>query len=483
MSIKQRKRAAQRDVVQLPPPAATANKRTFRWAAAGLLLVIAAFYFATPRGSPAPAATSLVPYLLATDFLTCRQYRQAAQDDSVRPHCCEAVTLLPCLDGTRANRLRLEIKARVDIYFQELVRQSAGTLAEVAGAQDRRHVNASLLQALADRQQRVFLSTDTKVDERVKHWREEQTPRLVEYARFLQQQRTLVDQLPNTARAYNPDDLRLLLAQTDPVARYNAMAWQMGVSEHEQSAILRVFNVSALPTLADVHAVFPEFDPVRGEPVPPSNEALMAPILSKHQYLVSDEFVYFYSNWAVKTCELLTAEYIHALSSYLLRRLKSIQRQRPTVLEIAAGNGRLTYLLNQTMHSAANVLASDLDGVKGTYEHLYPVARESHLESLARVKPDIVLCSWMPKDVDLSAAIRDTPSVQEYVLIGETDHGVSGNAWLTWGLTANPREGDDWTRRWRRHDLQDISLLQIGRSDTPWVPGKSRTVAWRRVRA
>ena len=47
--------------------------------------------------------------------------------------------------------------------------------------------------------------------------------------------------------------------------------------------------------------------------------------------------------------------------------------------------------------------------------------------------PDIVIFSWMPYQEDSSKDIRKFDSVQEYILIGETDGGCCGDEWETWG--------------------------------------------------
>eukprot|EP00873_Tetraselmis_striata_P014575 jgi/Tetstr1/434839/TSEL_002554.t1 len=58
----------------------------------------------------------------------------------------------------------------------------------------------------------------------------------------------------------------------------------------------------------------------------------------------------------------------------------------------------------------------------------------SHYEqALSEFQPDVVLVSWQPMGQDWTAAIRATPSVAEYILIGEIDDGICGQPWATWG--------------------------------------------------
>lgn len=46
----------------------------------------------------------------------------------------------------------------------------------------------------------------------------------------------------------------------------------------------------------------------------------------------------------------------------------------------------------------------------------------------------MVLCCWQPLATDFTRAIRATPSVQEYLLIGEADSDICGDVELTWGI-------------------------------------------------
>ena len=53
--------------------------------------------------------------------------------------------------------------------------------------------------------------------------------------------------------------------------------------------------------------------------------------------------------------------------------------------------------------------------------------------ALQRADPHIVLCCWQPLGVDWTQHIRDTASVLEYILIGQADSSMCGDALLTWG--------------------------------------------------
>ena len=57
--------------------------------------------------------------------------------------------------------------------------------------------------------------------------------------------------------------------------------------------------------------------------------------------------------------------------------------------------------------------------------------------------PDVVLCCWQPMGVDWTAAMRARASVREYVLVGETDDGICGEPWATWGSRAGSNPGGE----------------------------------------
>ena len=121
--------------------------------------------------------------------------------------------------------------------------------------------------------------------------------------------------------------------------------------------------------------------------------------------------------------------------------------------------------------------------------------------------PDVVLICWHPIREDWTRAVRLTPSVCEYVLVGETDFGACGHPAETWGL--NPKTGDEpeedepeedeleedellERHEWQppheadgfeRVDLDALSKHQVCRTDEPWLKARrSGTVSFRRRR-
>ena len=115
--------------------------------------------------------------------------------------------------------------------------------------------------------------------------------------------------------------------------------------------------------------------------------------------------------------------------------------------------------------------------------------------------PDVVLICWHPIREDWTRAVRLTPSVHEYVLVGETDFGACGHPAETWGLSgdalSDELEEDELSDELERHewqppheadgfervDLDALSKHQVCRTDEPWLKARrSGTVSFRRRR-
>ena len=153
--------------------------------------------------------------------------------------------------------------------------------------------------------------------------------------------------------------------------------------------------------------------------------------------------------------ELFSREYIDALSDHLIQsavRNKSgaaamlgENGDAPLrVLEVGAGSGKLSAYLQRALESKGQLGSFDVHATdSGTWriKPEFAVQKISYQRALAEFQPHVVLCSWMPSGDDWTAAFRSTPSVQEYILIGEVDDGCCGHPWLTWGVS--PFAGQD----------------------------------------
>ena len=188
-------------------------------------------------------------------------------------------------------------------------------------------------------------------------------------------------------------------------------------------------------------------------------------------------------------CEIWTEEYISRISLYLaelIRELNGGGKNPVTVLEVGAGNGKLSHFLRERIEGhvpgAADIVACDSysdESVRkyGAYIPLHPVEKLSHDEALKKYSPDIVIFSWMPYGYDCTDDFRATESVSEYILIGED--GCCGRAWETWGSPwaygydedrTPPYEKDGFTQEEiesvRGTQISRLELLDMGRTET-----------------
>lgn len=116
---------------------------------------------------------------------------------------------------------------------------------------------------------------------------------------------------------------------------------------------------------------------------------------------------------------IYTQEFVQALSLYLKDRLESYGPDAGPIVEVGAGFGVLAQALNST---GLRVLASSLEDSWPNHFGVelppHGVKKEDQRQTVARVKPSIILCAWMPQGEDWTPAWRKQPSVREYLVIG-----------------------------------------------------------------
>ena len=133
----------------------------------------------------------------------------------------------------------------------------------------------------------------------------------------------------------------------------------------------------------------------------------------------------------VHFAEALTSEGVNALALYLGRRARELaiaykipSDAKVPIVEIGAGAGRLSYLLNKTgLLPPPGIIATDPDPTGGD---VVPALKKCGFEvtladdaaALTAFRPFLVLCSWMEFGTDLTPKWRKA-RVPEYVLIGE----------------------------------------------------------------
>ncbi|MDB5264947.1 MAG: uncharacterized protein JWN64_518 [Parcubacteria group bacterium] len=192
--------------------------------------------------------------------------------------------------------------------------------------------------------------------------------------------------------------------------------------------------------------------------------------------------------------EVFTQEYIEKFSGYLKERIANLSSgdEPITILEVGAGNGKLSHLLKDSMKDLVasgkvKLVATD----SGDWEIDSPWENVEKLEvkdALKKYHPNIVISSWMPHGEDWTKDFREEKSVKEYVLIGP--YGPCGSD-ATWEHTRPEFEkmyGDKELAKkmqpssfdrdgFIRTDHGELSEYQISRLD---IGGEAKTISeWR----
>ena len=190
--------------------------------------------------------------------------------------------------------------------------------------------------------------------------------------------------------------------------------------------------------------------------------------------------------------EFLTKEYVNALSGYLSQRafeLGGTPENPITILEVGAGNGRLSHFLTQSLaeRSEGRVKLIAVDSGEWELDSSFPVERLDHHAALSKYQPQMVIFSWMPPNQDYTRDFRQAPSVQEYVLIGEADQNTCGDPWETWGKAQMAYDEDVAKVRWIapheadgfvRHEHEELRELQLSRLSIVFFLERSTTVSF-----
>jgi hypothetical protein len=151
--------------------------------------------------------------------------------------------------------------------------------------------------------------------------------------------------------------------------------------------------------------------------------------------------------------ELHNRDYIDALAKILI--------PYKNILEVGAGDGRLSHFLRQRLPESKIVA---IDNGSWKIEPAFSVETMEIDEALEKYKPDLVISCWMPYSADWTPLFRQCNSVRGYVLIGETDGGCCGCESLWFGQTEGEEPGyikDGFVR----HNLDELRKLQICRTD------------------
>lgn len=170
--------------------------------------------------------------------------------------------------------------------------------------------------------------------------------------------------------------------------------------------------------------------------------------------------------------EVLTSEFITALSDYLAERANQYggTTENPlTILEVGAGDGRLSHFLKTHLDSRTpgifQVVATDNGSDQNIQRH-FPVEMIAYSEAVKTYQPSVVISSWMPLGRNWTGDLVVAPSVRETILIGHED--VCGTP-EAWGYGLEQRGGHE------RFELEEIEKYQIGRIYCPSTVSIRRT--------
>lgn len=162
--------------------------------------------------------------------------------------------------------------------------------------------------------------------------------------------------------------------------------------------------------------------------------------------------------------EILTREFVEQFSQYLSSKIISHTNQNPTkcrIVEVGAGDGRLSEFLNRALQSQVEGLYELIPTDSGDQDSwnvdlTFPVIALDN-ESALKLNPHIIICSWMPQTEDWTANFRRLANLKEYILIGDPSH--CGCLYQTWGQLRNPPdyERDGFTR----FDRPELSRWQL----------------------
>lgn len=157
--------------------------------------------------------------------------------------------------------------------------------------------------------------------------------------------------------------------------------------------------------------------------------------------------------------EIFTREFINTFAGYLSKRADDLGAtwDKPlTIVEVCAGNGRLTHFLNAELRDRGIVNVSII-ATDNSADQIKPAFHVENLEAklaLEKYKPQIVICSWMSCGLDLTPEFRACSSVKEYLLIGEPFDGCCATESAFYGP-------------WRNNSkiLEEVSQHQFCRTD------------------
>jgi len=182
---------------------------------------------------------------------------------------------------------------------------------------------------------------------------------------------------------------------------------------------------------------------------------------------------YYVRPYETERFELWTQEFITGVARHIVSGIDESQTRKPTILEVGAGDGRLSGFLRQTVeidNIEASVVAVDIAPQRGA---AFPVVDIDVVDALHKYKPAVVISSWMPLGHEWTRDMRATPTVKEYILMGVPP--MTGS-YSTWRGYASPEIGE-----FTPVDLPHLDKQKTGQFSSSLIPGlKTITRSFRR---
>ena len=205
---------------------------------------------------------------------------------------------------------------------------------------------------------------------------------------------------------------------------------------------------------------------------------------------------------ATATLLIPTQEYINTLADYLVKRAKAYKAEDVPILEVGAGTGRLSFLLNETeafKEAGLKCIATDIQPLMNPFMvgygrserhrfQAFDVEAINENEAVEKYQSAIILCQMMPNGVDWPAGWRKHKSLCEYVLVGPSDGVACGRPWDTWGVVW----GDQLKVKFlpsfvadgfKKVYIDDVSRHVLGQDEHPQCHSQNRCVSFRRMTA
>lgn len=154
-----------------------------------------------------------------------------------------------------------------------------------------------------------------------------------------------------------------------------------------------------------------------------------------------DDFIHHNPNG--NEFQILTKEFVDSLSKYLSAEISSLPKESVSVLEVGAGNGRLTYFLKEALEQEIKdkqIIFKAVDdfswddkmgaslGAPYRIKKIFDVEQLSAAEAL-NTEPDIVISSWMPKDEDWTSLFKKNKKLHSFILVGKEDDCGTEKSW------------------------------------------------------